>query len=1542
MAGPNINVGTATAYLTVNADGVSAGAARAKTSLHGMDDVVQNMWWGLRNIGRAAVVAGGAIGASFVYAAKSAIAWEDAMAGVARTNWDSQKSAEANAASIADLNSQLLNIVNAKPVNPIDVAGIAEAAGSLGVAQADVARFTSVVADLAATTNLTADQAGTDLARIGALTGVSGEGFEHLASAILETGRTTAATETEITGLSTRIAPIAAIFGLSADQVIGFSAAIASAGIKSQEGGTAFQKTFIDMQGAISEGGATLENFAAISGMTSEEFKTQFGQDAAGTMAKFVQGLGEMGNTGQDVTAALAAVGITEARQVKTLLALGVAQGQTVNQSVRLTNILGVSNESFKEGNALQEITARQYATTAAQMKILQNQVFTLAAGFGQTLLGPLQLVNQVMQAFILGLRQMPGPARQVLLVMVVMEGALFAFLAAITLIIPRIVLVNGALDRMRNSATGAASANMELAGSELAAAGGAAAQGAATAGATGSSAKFANTISKTGKAAGILAAVLAVAGIATTIYGFTQKDAAEQASKMTESNQDLVNAIRQQAAGTSTAADEWIAYALNAKGAITVLENMGLTLRETIDLINGTAEAAAVAKFNDIKGNPNATPEQKKAAQDVLDLAVQYRDASKLAVSFGQAIDDTSVAEDKAALSTKELKKANTAAYDAARKRYEQLESIAQATLDYVDATASAERATLSVADAQDKYRRALAELADQGTKVTIAELKIASARSVAAISALKVQDAEVALNRARQKGQIGLRESELAYADAQDGVVDAQARLLESEEALAKLRRGSSIEEITKATNDLANAQLSLKKAELGVRDAEWLIQHLREEGAGNRDLEQAQLTLDSANQDVANSTQDIADAQKELNDLRNKDPKKIAEAERDVAKAQREVERAILATTEAGWNLDDQRRQFANDTEYWNALKDLQDAQIDQLSATLDIHSAQQDLLDLLNGGLQRAATSAALDYRDALYAVAKANADVIKAQLEMQGQFVSTGRYAQILGGELGKVMNQVPDEGTFHKLREWRTLLSNVPDPGAPPEQPGDPSGSDGTGTVKKQTPKDTGTTKGILDGLNPPAANGPEKDQFSNNWINWITAGIVGIAAGLVLGPSGGIIAGAATKELLDATEWDKAFDRGWETIKATLSGKISPGDALGLIKDAGLGELFGNMPLAIWHQLTAEESPFKSLGEAVGGWLEGFWKAVTDTFSNFFGTNGTGAGGGGTPGMPTGSPNGGSIPSVVPHIISQLFSGEIDLSVVKQPFTVLPGIIISTLTEHLTGVPQVFSNIIGQIPGVITGFLPNIINILPGGVGQMLQSIIGYGPGIIGFFSGLPGQITGALGNVGFLASFGINSITGLFTGITTTFTTTVLPWFSGLPGQITQAAMGLITNNPLYTIGKQIIEGFLLGLQAAGAALPNVMNGIMSVIPQGIKDFFHLGSPSKLTKELGGFVTQGFALGLTDQVQMVKDASISVAQAALGPLQDGLEANSMIGLGAMSANRALVGAGAPVNNTTTNGGDQWVFNMIDQPTATELMNKAMWEKRVRNRGAN
>lgn len=1540
MAGPNINVGTATAYLTVNADGVSAGASKAKTSLHGMDDVVQNMWWGLRNIGKAALVAGGAIGAAFVYAAKSAIDWESAMAGVARTNWDSSKSAEANAASIEKLSGDLAKIANTTPIDPISVAGIAEAAGSLGVAQQDVAGFTKVVADLAATTNLTADQAGTDLARIGALTGVAGDGFTNLASDILEVGRTTAATETDITSLATRIAPIASVVGLSADQIIAFAAAIRSAGINSQEGATAFQKTFIDMQKAISEGGADLNTFATISGLTAEEFKTQFGQDAAGTMAKFIQGLGAMSASGEDVVAALSSVGITEARQIKTLLALGVAQQQTGNENVRLTHILGVSNKAFEEGNALQEITSRQYATTAAQMKILQNQVFTLAAGFGQQFLGPLQLANTVVANFVIGIKALPAPLRDFLVVAIALEGALLGFLAVITLVLPRIVLVNGALDRMRGSATGAAAANVELAGSEALVAEGAVAQGAAVNGATASSSKFAGIISKTGKSAGILASLLAVAAVATTVFGFTQADAAKDANKLESSNQDLVNAIRQQAQGTSNAADEWIAYQLNAKNAIGTLEGMGLSLKELIPLIKGAGDAAAVADFTKIADEAAKSGDEgkKQAIKDVLDLANQYKGATKTAGSFADALDDGNQSTEEATKTTKELKKAHQEAFDAEKERYDAVEKVAQATLDYVDASMQAERATLSVADAADAYRRAQAELADAGLKAVVAELAIASARSVARIATLKVSEAELALGQARERARISLRESELSYADALDGVVSAQQKVKDSEEALAKLRAGGSIEDIVKATNKLANAQLSLKKAELGVRDAEWLLQHLREEGSGARDLEQAQLTLDSANQDVANSTQDIADAQKELNDLRNQDPKKIAEAERELASAQRDVEKATLAVASAGLDLEKQRREFANDSGYWQALNDLQNAQSDQLKAILDIHSAQQDFLDIANGSLQRAAISSALDYRDAIYAAAKANADVIKAQLEMQGQFVSTGRYAQILGGELGKLMSNVPSDPVMNKLKEWRALLQGTNDPGKPPVNTEfDPEASNPV--IKKPNPSGTGTGIPLPE---PPSQNGPEAKQFQNNWINWLTAGIVGIATTLVLGPVAGIMAAAGVKSLLDAAEWDKEFDRGWETIKATLSGKISPGDALGLIKDAGLGELFGNMPLAIWHQLTAEESPFKSLGEAVGGWLEGFWKAVTDSFSNFFGTDGTGAGGGGTPGMPNGSPNGGSLPSIVPHIISQLFSGEIDLNAVKQPFTVLPGIIISTLTENLGGVPQVFTNIIGQIPGVMLGFLPSIISILPGGVGQMLQGIVAYGPGILGFFTGLPSGIIGALGNVGFLASFGVNSITGLLGGITSTFTGSVLPFFTGLPNSITQACIGLVTQNPLFTIGRQIIEGLISGITTAATSLPNVMNGILAVIPKGIKDFFKIGSPSKVTQELGGFITLGLAAGILGMVDEVTKSSLNVAAAAVAPFNSGMGADMALQLSASAhgAERSLAMAGATTNNTKNIGGDTFIIEAVPAPTATEIVDEAMWAKRVRNRG--
>src|SRR5690606_28230406 len=100
------------------------------------------------------VIFGAATLAGLGMAAKAAINWESAWAGV-------RKTVEGTPQQLAALEEELRGLAATLPATHGEIAAVAEAAGQLGVATPNVAEFTRVMIDLGETTNLTADEAAT-------------------------------------------------------------------------------------------------------------------------------------------------------------------------------------------------------------------------------------------------------------------------------------------------------------------------------------------------------------------------------------------------------------------------------------------------------------------------------------------------------------------------------------------------------------------------------------------------------------------------------------------------------------------------------------------------------------------------------------------------------------------------------------------------------------------------------------------------------------------------------------------------------------------------------------------------------------------------------------------------------------------------------------------------------------------------------------------------------------------------------------------------------------------------------------------------------------------------------------------------------------------------------------------------------------------------------------------------------------------------------------------------------------------------------------
>lgn len=333
----------------------------------------------------------GAVGAASLLAVgKAAMDWESQWAGVTKTV--SGSSAELNA-----LEGSLRNMAKTMPTTHADIAAVAEAAGQLGVKTADVTGFTKVMVELGDTTNLSADEAATSLAQFMNVMGTSGKDVERLGSTIVGLGNAGASTERDIVQMGQRIAGAGRQIGLSETEVLGFSNALASVGIDAEAGGTAISTTFLKIDGAVRSGGRGLDALAKTAGMTGEEFKTAFRDDAAGATTAFISGLGDVQKAGGDTTAILKTLGITGIRESDALRRLG-------SSGTLLADSLKTGNEAWKQNTALAVEAGKRYETTESKIKIAWNNIKDAAISAGGDILpvaaGIAENISKVAAAF--------------------------------------------------------------------------------------------------------------------------------------------------------------------------------------------------------------------------------------------------------------------------------------------------------------------------------------------------------------------------------------------------------------------------------------------------------------------------------------------------------------------------------------------------------------------------------------------------------------------------------------------------------------------------------------------------------------------------------------------------------------------------------------------------------------------------------------------------------------------------------------------------------------------------------------------------------------------------------------------------------------------------------------------------------------------------------------------------------------------------------------------------------------------------------------
>lgn len=299
----------------------------------------------------------------------AAIEFESVMTGVAKTT-------DFSADEFAAVSREIKELSQAIPATTKELGAIAETAGQLGIAKADLVDFTQIMAMLGTATNMTSDEAATLLAQFASITGMNASSYSNLGSTIVELGNSYATTEKNIAEMGQTIAAAGSIAGMSEADILAISAAVTSLGISAQNGGTQTTKLISEINSAVSSG-EDLDKWASVAQMSAEEFATAWREDAAGALNQFIIGLNNAYTSGEDIYSMLSDLGISETRMVTMITSLA-------KSGDRLTDTLGTANSAWSENNALTAEAEKRYSTTESKLTLLQNSYSNLHTTIGE------------------------------------------------------------------------------------------------------------------------------------------------------------------------------------------------------------------------------------------------------------------------------------------------------------------------------------------------------------------------------------------------------------------------------------------------------------------------------------------------------------------------------------------------------------------------------------------------------------------------------------------------------------------------------------------------------------------------------------------------------------------------------------------------------------------------------------------------------------------------------------------------------------------------------------------------------------------------------------------------------------------------------------------------------------------------------------------------------------------------------------------------------------------------------------------------------
>lgn len=351
----------------------SSGFDKASVGFEGLSNIATKSFKAVEKTAKIAAIAVAAVATAAITVGSG---FESAFAGV-------KKTVNGTDAELAVLEQSIRDMAKSMPMSAEEIAGIAEAAGQLGIETKNIASFTKTMADLGVATNMTSEDAATQFARFANITGMSQDNFDKLGSTVVALGNNMATTESEITDMAMRLAGAGSQVNMSESEILGFAAALSSVGIEAEAGGSAFSKVMVNMQLAVETGKNGLKDYAKVAGMTASEFQKAFKEDAAGAIVSFIKGINNTERNGKSAIAVLDSMGISEVRLRDSLLRASSAGDLFANS-------IDISNGAWKDNVALTNEANQRYETLESRFTMFKNGIKDIGISLYQDLRDPL------------------------------------------------------------------------------------------------------------------------------------------------------------------------------------------------------------------------------------------------------------------------------------------------------------------------------------------------------------------------------------------------------------------------------------------------------------------------------------------------------------------------------------------------------------------------------------------------------------------------------------------------------------------------------------------------------------------------------------------------------------------------------------------------------------------------------------------------------------------------------------------------------------------------------------------------------------------------------------------------------------------------------------------------------------------------------------------------------------------------------------------------------------------------------------------------